>query len=1009
MPAAPFVESIITKNLGGMPARINSLTAGIIEGEKTTYVKIGQLELENFSGEKFLTLNDLYIKIKPLDIVQGRVGLGHIELQDIVANLTRAKDGKLYLLIGERDNSSTSPEKLGIDVSLFSFLSSTHNSGGGVYIDSFKLDGGKFYYSDIGSGEGFKLNNIRINVSSDSESKSTKAIIKTEADYKKSNGIINADIAINRTGNIESGAVEFLNLRPDAFSGLPGKMGEISGVKLSLDGAIKVENNGKDLSFNVTSGDGKIDNKAIFPKSAAIKSAAIKGVSSLDFNNIDVRDFNLALSSGEMTGSLKYHHSKMENLIEFKAGLKDFMVNDLDTYWPLPLEKSVRDWVTGNINDCVIPEADIDMQYSNLSGKFGNKKNKNPFSLALKSQVKFNNCSLVYMPEHPRITGASGVATFTNDGMNIDVTSGKMLADSVIKSGNVSIPDFHAKTNILEVKVDVSSSLSDVFEYLKLPEFDIPEDAGLNPALAAGDVAGSVKLSIPLLHKLDKNDVKHTITAVTSNASIQKIAGKFTLSSMNAEAEIVDGVVKIGGHGLINGIPMDMNFASTSGKNAGFTVTAKSSKEKTSAKDYGISGLDFLSGNPDVELHYTKSSAASVLNIAADLKDAAINFKPASFVKPLGHSARLNMNVDIRDDRVKISDFSLNGESVAIQGDIVLADGSNKIISANLPVVKYAGNDFAFKAAAEDGGYNSYSVVGNSINLEPFMAEKSDEASKTKLKLDIKDAFSLEKSKASNLNLSIECSGGICPKINGAGVFPNGKTFAISTMEQGGALVTKAQSNDAGYMLKFLGVFNGMDGGDLDYSAKTMIDNTQDCLAEITDFKITTAPALAKLLSVASITGVLDGLNTKSGISFGKLEMPFKKTASAISFQNARISGPSIGLAATGVINSKTDTMNVEGTIVPAYVLNTLLDKVPLIGSALTGGKGRGIFAFSFTAKGALASPDVSVNPLSAITPGFLREIFGIFKSNEDDVPAVAPAAPPAPVVPPASTPIPQP
>jgi hypothetical protein len=37
------------------------------------------------------------------------------------------------------------------------------------------------------------------------------------------------------------------------------------------------------------------------------------------------------------------------------------------------------------------------------------------------------------------------------------------------------------------------------------------------------------------------------------------------------------------------------------------------------------------------------------------------------------------------------------------------------------------------------------------------------------------------------------------------------------------------------------------------------------------------------------------------------------------------------------------------------------------------------VFAARYALKGPLEDPSVSVNPLSALTPGFLREIFGLF------------------------------
>ena len=54
-------------------------------------------------------------------------------------------------------------------------------------------------------------------------------------------------------------------------------------------------------------------------------------------------------------------------------------------------------------------------------------------------------------------------------------------------------------------------------------------------------------------------------------------------------------------------------------------------------------------------------------------------------------------------------------------------------------------------------------------------------------------------------------------------------------------------------------------------------------------------------------------------------------------------------------------------------------------GQHSTGGKlfsperGGGVFAASYTLRGRLEDPDVSINPLAALTPGFLRGLFGLF------------------------------
>jgi hypothetical protein len=56
-----------------------------------------------------------------------------------------------------------------------------------------------------------------------------------------------------------------------------------------------------------------------------------------------------------------------------------------------------------------------------------------------------------------------------------------------------------------------------------------------------------------------------------------------------------------------------------------------------------------------------------------------------------------------------------------------------------------------------------------------------------------------------------------------------------------------------------------------------------------------------------------------------------------------------------------------------------VLGNVPPVGKMLTGGEGQGVFAARYSITGSDDKPDVSVNPLSILTPGFLRGVFDVF------------------------------
>ena len=106
---------------------------------------------------------------------------------------------------------------------------------------------------------------------------------------------------------------------------------------------------------------------------------------------------------------------------------------------------------------------------------------------------------------------------------------------------------------------------------------------------------------------------------------------------------------------------------------------------------------------------------------------------------------------------------------------------------------------------------------------------------------------------------------------------------------------------------------------------------------------------------------------------------PFRLTDSALELTDARAFSQSLGLTAKGRLDLDAQTIDLQGTIVPAYFFNALLGNIPLVGKLFSPERGGGVFAASYTLRGPLADPNVSVNPLAALTPGFLRGLFGLF------------------------------
>ncbi len=147
--------------------------------------------------------------------------------------------------------------------------------------------------------------------------------------------------------------------------------------------------------------------------------------------------------------------------------------------------------------------------------------------------------------------------------------------------------------------------------------------------------------------------------------------------------------------------------------------------------------------------------------------------------------------------------------------------------------------------------------------------------------------------------------------------------------------------------------------------------------ATASNFQVLDLNAFVQLVSLLSLTGVIESL-TGEGVSFNNLESRIALTEDEVILRDFFMSGERLGLTASGTTSIQGQNSEIQGAVVPAYLFNNLVSKIPLIGTILSGGEEReGVFAINYTLKGSLAEPQISSNPVSVIAPGFLRRLFG--------------------------------
>jgi hypothetical protein len=181
-----------------------------------------------------------------------------------------------------------------------------------------------------------------------------------------------------------------------------------------------------------------------------------------------------------------------------------------------------------------------------------------------------------------------------------------------------------------------------------------------------------------------------------------------------------------------------------------------------------------------------------------------------------------------------------------------------------------------------------------------------------------------------------------------------------------------------GELLQALDVYQNMRHGMLTITGTLNEESQLVAKIKIADFAVVRAPILAKILNVASITAPLQLLQNK-GIVFNKTIVDMRKDGDVITLTNGRFAGESIGLTVEGTINLADNTLDLNGTVLPFYLLNRIFSNIPLVGDLLTNNKKEGLIALRYSVRGDQSDPSVIVNPLSVLTPGVLRRFFDVF------------------------------
>lgn len=680
--------------------------------------------------------------------------------------------------------------------------------------------------------------------------------------------------------------------------------------------------------------------------------------------------------------------------VELDGEVTGLPVNQLAELWPVGIAPHVREWATNNIHDGRVVSATVHLAGAGPADAPAELKVSD-----VHGRIEAQGVSVHYLRPMRPVIGVDGVAEFNRQRFLIR-SKGGSIGGIKIEKGQVELfnldqPD-HERAKIVTT---VSGSVREALTLIDDKPLGFARAIGLKPAAAAGTHVTEVTLELPLLLDVPLADLTVRADARLSGFAMPDIAFGHAVDQGELRAIVDKEHVEVSGGLRLAGTQFDVRYARAFSAKAAVQqkVSASGLIGPQSLAQLGFDVAPYLSGAVKAAIEYEERvNAVGVGAATLDLAPATLAAPLADWTKPEGKPGKASLRFETRAGHLtRLPAFAVEAAGLNVKGAATLRDnkGEQAIAQLDLDHFVLGATDVHAKLVRNDDGAWSIFLGGARLDLSTILAKRpagsayglaaggKDLSRLPPLDIEIAADAPLgevrvsEAASVRSLRGSAAYDGSRWTPVMLEGAAGKG-TMHVQIADGGDGRRLLIDAEDAAAAIALIGITEGLAEGELKivgrYDDKDPAQPLEGRVA-IAKLRVTKASTLAQILTLASLTGIGNTLSGR-GIEFETVVVPFRLTDAAVEIKDARVVGSALGISGSGRIDRVAETISFEGELVPAYTLNNLVSRIPILGKLLTGGAD-GLFAATYRVEGPLADPKVSVNPLSVLTPGFARVI----------------------------------
>ncbi|MBL8531594.1 MAG: hypothetical protein JNK94_07660 [Hyphomonadaceae bacterium] len=783
---------------------------------------------------------------------------------------------------------------------------------------------------------------------------------------------------------------------------------ELAGDRTRIEGEVRV----RDVSaimraapdapaaFNITLPSMRMAVPAAFAEPVAFSNVQVVGAIEAAGRTIRLTRLSAHTGDGQLEASGRVYWAeagperRLYPGVELNGALAGAVdVSAVMAAWPIGLGENTRAYLARALREGRVSDATIALDVRPSDNAAGVWRNE-----AVDVRFNVSGVTLQYISTMAPVQAARGAGVLRGNRFDLTIAEAR-INDLVITNGRVEAPRLRSQgaPGMLSISGQADGDARNMIELLLQEPLALGDRLPVEAASVTG--RGSVRLTLqrPLMHDVQFEDWRFNIDGEINNFAGQMTSRRVALSNGtmrirgDQRAVTVSGPVRAGASDIRE--VRWTEYLNRRGR-ASSEYQIAGVFDANDLQRLGYSVAAYARGRIDVTVSGEgRGFDVDQALVQLDLTAAAVQTPRGFWSKPAGEAARASFRVERqRDGGLAFLNVSAQGADMDAQGRMRLTqDGRVAEAEANRFIIEGRTNARLLARRGEDGGLD-VTVRGAMFDAAPFMgadetpapgAQAGQPSAPTPLRANVVvDRLRLRGGAVlSDARVDLAATGSVLRLLSAEGRTPNGGSFSLAmgprpTDPQGRL---RFRSDDAGFAVRALTGAENVVGGTASADGDWLVgaSNRANFTVRMRDFQVVRLPAMARLLSSAgSLTGLVEMLNG-DGIGFTALDARMAYANNQLSFSDGRMTGPSLGLTGAGAYDMRRDNLSIDGVVAPSPVLNlSMLGNVPVIGDLLVSRRGEGVFGMTYAINGRAAEPRVSVNPISALTPGILRRIF---------------------------------